>query len=79
LGKYNEAWIKPHPRLMLDFILKGFEPKFKFNIFTRPIIELMEESDLAYCANSMGASLEAACLGVPLINLYILNLHGNGV
>ena len=69
LEKYDEVWIKPHPGLTLDFLLKDFKPKFKFNIVTRPIIELMEESDVAYCANSTGASLEAAWIGVPLIIL----------
>ncbi len=69
LGKYDEVWIKPHPVLMLDPILKDLKPNFKFTIVTRPLIELMEQADVVCCANSTGASLEAAWLGVPLIIL----------
>jgi surface carbohydrate biosynthesis protein (TIGR04326 family) len=69
LEKYDEIWIKPHPGLTLDFLLKELKPKFKFTIVTRPIIELMGESDVVYCANSTGASLEAAWIGIPLIIL----------
>jgi surface carbohydrate biosynthesis protein (TIGR04326 family) len=69
LGKYDEIWIKQHPGLPLDFILKDLKPNFKFTMVTRPIIELMEQADVVYCANSTGASLEAAWLGVPLIIL----------
>ena len=67
LEQYDQVWIKPHPGLTLDPILKDLKPNFKFNIVTRPIIELMEKTDVVYCANSTGASLEAAWLGVPLI------------
>jgi surface carbohydrate biosynthesis protein (TIGR04326 family) len=69
LEKYDQVWIKPHPGLTLDPILKDLKPNFKFTIGTRPIIELMEQTDVVYCANSTGASLEAAWLGVPLIIL----------
>ena len=69
LGKYDEVWIKPHPVLMLDPILKDLKPNFKFTIVTRPLIELMEQADVVCCANSTGVSLEAAWLGVPLIIL----------
>jgi surface carbohydrate biosynthesis protein (TIGR04326 family) len=69
LGKYDEVWIKSHPGLALDPILKDLKPNFKFTIVTRPIIELMEQADVIYCSNSTGASLEAAWLGIPLIIL----------
>jgi surface carbohydrate biosynthesis protein (TIGR04326 family) len=69
LEKYDQVWIKPHPGLTLDPILKDLKPNFKFTLATRPIIELMEQTDVVYCANSTGASLEAAWLGVPLIIL----------
>ena len=69
LEKYDQVWIKPHPVMTLDPILKDLKPNFKFNIVTRPIIELMEKTDVVYCANSTGASLEVAWLGVPLIIL----------
>jgi surface carbohydrate biosynthesis protein (TIGR04326 family) len=69
LEKYDQVWIKPHPGLTLDPILKDLKPNFKFTLATRPIIELMEKTDVVYCANSTGASLEAAWLGVPLIIL----------
>jgi surface carbohydrate biosynthesis protein (TIGR04326 family) len=69
LEKYDQVWIKPHPGLTLDPILKDLKPDFKFTVVTRPIIELMEQADVVYCANSTGASLEAAWLGVPLIIL----------
>jgi surface carbohydrate biosynthesis protein (TIGR04326 family) len=69
LEKYDQVWIKPHPGLTLDPILKDLKPNFKFTIVTRPIIELIEQADVVYCANSTGASLEAAWLGVPLIIL----------
>ena len=69
LEKYDQVWIKPHPVLTLDPILKDLKPNFKFNIVTRPIIELMEKTDVVYSANSTGASLEVAWLGVPLIIL----------
>ena len=69
LEKYDQVWIKPHPGLGLDPILKDLKPNFKFTLATRPIVELMEETDVVYCANSTGASLEAAWLGVPLIIL----------
>ena len=69
LDKYDQVWIKPHPGLTLDPILKDLKPNFQFTIVTRPIIELMEQTDVVYCANSTGASLEAAWLGVPLIIL----------
>jgi surface carbohydrate biosynthesis protein (TIGR04326 family) len=69
LEEYDQVWIKPHPGLTLDPILKDLNPNFKFIIVTRPIIELMEQADVVYCANSTGASLEAAWLGVPLIIL----------
>jgi surface carbohydrate biosynthesis protein (TIGR04326 family) len=69
LEQYDQIWIKPHPGLTLDPILKDLKPNFKFNIVTRPIIELMGKTDVVYCANSTGASLEAAWLGVPLIIL----------
>jgi surface carbohydrate biosynthesis protein (TIGR04326 family) len=73
LEKYDHVWIKPHPGLALDPILKDLKPNFKFTIATQPIIELMEEADVVYCANSTGASLEAAWLGVPLIILAAMN------
>jgi surface carbohydrate biosynthesis protein (TIGR04326 family) len=69
LEKYDQVWIKPHPGLTLDPILKDLKPNFKFTIVTRPIIELMEQADVVYCSNSTGASLETAWLGVPLIIL----------
>ena len=69
LEKYDQVLIKPHPGLALDPILKDLKPNFKFNLASRPIIELMEQTDVVYCANSTGASLEAAWLGVPLIIL----------
>jgi surface carbohydrate biosynthesis protein (TIGR04326 family) len=69
LEKYDQIWIKPHPGLTLGPILKDLKPDFKFTVVTRPIIELMEQTDVVYCANSTGASLEAAWLGVPLIIL----------
>jgi surface carbohydrate biosynthesis protein (TIGR04326 family) len=69
LEKYNQIWIKAHPGLALDPILKDLKPNFKFTIVTCSIIELMEEVDAVYCANSTGVSLEAAWLGVPLIIL----------
>jgi surface carbohydrate biosynthesis protein (TIGR04326 family) len=69
LEKYDQVWIKPHPGLALDPILKDLKPNFKFTTETRPIVELMEQADVVYCANSTGASLEAAWLGVPLIVL----------
>jgi surface carbohydrate biosynthesis protein (TIGR04326 family) len=69
LEKYDQVWIKAHPGLALDPILKDLKPNFKFTIVTSSIIELMEKADAVYCANSTGASLEAAWLGVPLIIL----------
>ena len=69
LEKYKEIWIKPHPGLSLDNILKELKPDFKFTLITDPIIVLMEQTDVVYCSNSTGASLEAAWLGVPLIIL----------
>jgi surface carbohydrate biosynthesis protein (TIGR04326 family) len=69
LGRYDEVWIKPHPGLNLEPILNNIKPNFKFTIVARPIIELMGQADVVYCANSTGASLEAAWLGVPLIIL----------
>jgi len=69
LEKYDEVCIKPHPGLMLDSLLKDFKHKIKFNIVNRPILELIEESDVAYCSNSTGVSLEAAWIGIPLIIL----------
>ncbi|MBN4079726.1 hypothetical protein JYT60_00650 [bacterium AH-315-C08] len=69
LGKYREVWIKPHPGLILDNILKELNPDFKFTLVNSAIIELMEQADVVYCSNSTGASLEAAWLGVPLIIL----------
>ncbi len=69
LEKYDQVWIKPHPGLTLDPILKDLKPNFNFTIVNRPIIELMEQADVVYCANSTGASLETAWLGVPLIIL----------
>ena len=69
LEKYNEVWIKPHPGLVLDGILRELDLNFKFTIFNRPIIELMKETDVVYCSNSTGTSLEAAWLGVPLVIL----------
>jgi surface carbohydrate biosynthesis protein (TIGR04326 family) len=69
LEKYDQVWIKPHPGLALDSILKDLKPNFKFTLATHSIIELMKQMDVVYCANSTGASLEAAWLGVPLIIL----------
>jgi surface carbohydrate biosynthesis protein (TIGR04326 family) len=69
LGKYREIWIKPHPGLIIENILKELKPNFKFALVTSPIIELIEQSDVVYCSNSTGTSLEAAWLGVPLIIL----------
>jgi surface carbohydrate biosynthesis protein (TIGR04326 family) len=69
LGRYDKVWIKPHPGLALDPILKELKPNFKFTIATQPIVELMAQADVVYCSNSTGASLEAAWLGVPLIIL----------
>ena len=69
LEKYKEVWIKPHPGLPLDNILKELKLDFKFTLITDPIIELMESADVVYCSNSSGTSLEAAWLGVPLIIL----------
>jgi surface carbohydrate biosynthesis protein (TIGR04326 family) len=69
LEKYDQVWIKPHPGLAIDPLLKDLKPHFKFTIVTSPIIELMEQTDVVYCANSTGASIEAAWLGVPLIIL----------
>jgi surface carbohydrate biosynthesis protein (TIGR04326 family) len=69
LKKYDEIWIKPHPGLHLDSILKDLKPKFKFTMATHAIIDLIGKADAVYCSNSTGASLEAAWLGVPLIIL----------
>jgi len=69
LNKYDEVWIKPHPGLTLDPILDDLKPEFKFSLVNQPIIELMEQADVIFCANSTGASLEAAWLGIPLIIL----------
>ena len=69
LEKYDQIWIKAHPGLALDPILKDLKPNFKFTIVTCSIVQLMEEADAVYCANSTGVSLEAAWLGVPLIIL----------
>ena len=69
LEKYDDVWIKPHPGLILDNILKELKPDFKFTLVAGPIIELMEQSDVAYFSNSTSTSLEAAWLGVPLIIL----------
>jgi surface carbohydrate biosynthesis protein (TIGR04326 family) len=69
LEKYDQVWIKPHPGLAIDPLLKDLKPHFKFTIVTSPIIELMEQTDVVYCANSTGASIEATWLGVPLIIL----------
>jgi surface carbohydrate biosynthesis protein (TIGR04326 family) len=69
LEKYDQVWIKPHPGLAIDHLLKDLKPHFKFTLTTDPIIELMEQADVVYCANSTGASLEVAWLGVPLIIL----------
>ena len=55
--------------MILDNILKELKPNFKFTLVTSPIIELMEQSDVAYCSNSTSTSLEAAWLGIPLIIL----------
>jgi len=69
LKSYDEVWIKPHPGLTLDPILKELKPNFQLTLVDRPLIELMGQTDVVYCANSSGVSLEAAWLGVPLIIL----------
>ena len=49
--------------------LEEFGDDFTAKMGAEAVQELMKQMDVVYCANSTGASLEAAWLGVPLIIL----------
>lgn len=67
LKKYEKVLIKPHPGLDLGFILGNIKPEFNYDLIFGNISDYWNEVDVAYCANSTGASLEAAWLGIPVI------------
>jgi surface carbohydrate biosynthesis protein (TIGR04326 family) len=67
LGKYENILIKPHPGLALDSTLVKLNPDFDYEVVSGAISNYWSRADVVYCANSSGASLEAAWLGIPLI------------
>ena len=67
LKKYEKILIKPHPGLNFTFVLANIKLVFDYDLIFGDINDYWDEVDVAYCANSTGASLEAAWLGVPVI------------
>ena len=67
LEKYENILIKPHPGLALDSTLNKLNPDFDYEVVSGAISDYWSRANVVYCANSSGASLEAAWLGIPLI------------
>jgi surface carbohydrate biosynthesis protein (TIGR04326 family) len=67
LEKYKRILIKPHQGFALDLTLAKLAPEFNYDVVTGSVSDYWSRVDVVYCANSSGASLEAAWLGIPLI------------
>ena len=67
LEKYKKILIKPHLAFAIDPILKNLNLKFEYEVISGAISNYWKTVDVVYCANSSGACLEPAWLGIPLI------------
>jgi surface carbohydrate biosynthesis protein (TIGR04326 family) len=73
LEKYKKILIKPHPGFAVGSILEDLNPEFDYEVISGIISSYWNKVDVVYCANSSGASLEAAWLGIPLIITLAVN------
>lgn len=76
--KFHQVFIKPHPYLPLEPILKkivGF-PKFEYS--NKPVLELLKDSNYLLCTNSSSVLIEGLMCGVKtitVVNLKNLNMN----
>ncbi len=73
LELYEKIVVKPHPAHLLERDLRAIKLHFNYTLESRSLTKLFPETDVVYCTNPSGVSLEVAWLGLPLILAGVTN------
>lgn len=67
LARYSRCIVKPHPFCTVAVLEEIAQLPIPVEMTGRPLAELWHEVEVAYCANSTSAAVEAAWFGLPVI------------
>ncbi|MCK9376409.1 MAG: hypothetical protein M0P73_09675 [Syntrophobacterales bacterium] len=67
LAGYEHILVKPHPYCPVDGILQALTPPLQVEIVNESLGKLWSRATAVYAANSTSASVEAVCLGLPVL------------